>query len=219
MRLTLSILAVFSVMSVGVLGNFYQITQPRVGTSVISPKMEKQMGGNELTFSLPSSLTEKQHHLLDFAYSIAKKVGLKSPEIAQGIIFQESKAGGMDSYKVAGQEFGLKTNERYYGVGQIKLPATKAVLQKFPYLWDKYDFHTRTDEEIIANLIMNDLFNVEVATLYLKILSSDFGYEGDRLTAAYNKGPGGVRSVSDPSSLNYVVQVHNHIKNKIKNIK
>lgn len=213
MRIALSILAVVSVMSVGVLGNFYQITQPKVGTSVISPKMDKQIGGNDLTFAIPESLSEKQHRLLNFAYSMGKKVGLKSPEIVQGILFQESKAGGMDSYKVGGQEFGLKTNERYYGVGQIKLPATKAVLQKFPYLWEKYDFHTRTDEEIIANLIMNDLFNIEVSTLYLKILSSDFGYEGDRLTAAYNKGPGGVKSVQNPSALNYVVQVKNNIKN------
>ena len=219
MRITLSILAVVSVMSVGVLGNFYQITQPKIGTSVISPKMDKQLGGNDLTFAVPSNLTEKQHQLLNFAYATGKKVGLKSPEIIQGIIFQESKAGGMDSYKVAGQEFGLKTNERYYGVGQIKLSASKHVLKKFPYLWDKYDFHTQTDEEVIANLIMNDKFNVEVSTLYLKILSEDFGYEGDRLTAAYNKGPGGVKSVGNPGALDYVVQVHNHLKNKIKNIK
>ena len=213
MRLTLSILAVVSVMSVGVLGNFYQITQPKVGTSVISPKFDKTVGGDPLTFAVPENLSEKQHRILNAAYSIAKAIGLKKPELAQGILIQESKAGGLESYKVAGQEFGLKTNERYYGIGQIKLSAAKVVLNRFPRLWDKYDFHTHTDEEIIANLIMNDLFNVEISTRYLKILSDDYGYEGDKLVAAYNKGPGGVREVANPSALHYVKEVKNHIKN------
>ena len=213
MRIALSILAVVSVMSVGVLGNFYQITQPKIGTSVISAKSDKQVGGDPLTFAVPDNLSEKQHRILNAAYSIAKAIGLKKPELAQGILIQESKAGGLDSYKVAGQEFGLKTNERYYGVGQVKLAAAKAVMTRSPQLWDKYDFHTRTDEELIANLIMNDMFNVEISTRYLKILSDDYGYEGDKLVAAYNKGPGGVREVSNPSSLNYVVKVKNHIKN------
>ena len=212
MRYTLSILAVVSVMSVGVLGNFYQITQPKVGTSVISPKFDKAVGGDPLTFAVPENLSEKQHRILNAAYSMAKAIGLKKPELAQGILIQESKAGGLDSYKVAGQEFGLKTNERYYGIGQIKLSAAKAVLNRFPHLWDKYDFHTRTDEEVIANLIMNDLFNVEISTRYLKILSDDYGYEGDKLVAAYNKGPGGVREVANPSALHYVKEVKNHIK-------
>lgn len=213
MRYTLSILAVVSVMSVGVLGNFYQITQPKVGTSVISPKFDKTVGGDPLTFAVPENLSEKQHRILNAAYSMAKAIGLKKPELAQGILIQESKAGGLDSYKVAGQEFGLKTNERYYGIGQIKLSAAKAVLNRFPPLWVKYDFHTRTDEEVIANLIMNDLFNVEISTRYLKILSDDYGYEGDKLVAAYNKGPSGVREVANPSDLHYVKEVKNHIKN------
>ena len=213
MRIALSILAVVSVMSVGVLGNFYHITQPKVGTSVISPKMDKQIGGDPLTFNIPENLSEKQHRILNAAYSIAKAIGLKKPELAQGILIQESKAGGLDSYKVAGQEFGLKTNERYYGVGQVKLSAAKAVMIRFPQLWEKHDFHTRTDEELIANLIMNDMFNVEISTRYLKILSDDYGYEGDKLVAAYNKGPGGVKSVENPSGLSYVQKVRQHIKN------
>ena len=213
MRITLSILAVVSVMSVGVLGNFYQITQPKIGTSVISPKFDKSIGGDPLTFAVPDNLSAKQHQILNAAYSIAKAIGLKKPELAQGILIQESKAGGLDSYKVAGQEFGLKTNERYYGIGQMKLSAAKAVMNRSPQLWDKYDFHTHTDEELIANLIMNDLFSVELSARYLKILSDDYGYEGDKLVAAYNKGPGGVREVSNPSELNYVQRVKQHIKN------
>lgn len=213
MRITLSILAVVSVMSVGVLGNFYQITQPKIGTSVISPKFDKSIGGDPLTFAVPDNLSAKQHQILNAAYSIAKAIGLKKPELAQGILIQESRAGGLDSYKVAGQEFGLKTNERYYGIGQMKLSAAKAVMNRSPQLWDKYDFHTHTDEELIANLIMNDLFSVELSARYLKILSDDYGYEGDKLVAAYNKGPGGVREVSNPSELNYVQKVKQHIKN------
>ena len=213
MRYTLSILAVVSVMSVGVLGNFYQITQPKIGTSVISPKFDKVIGGDPLTFAVPENLSEKQHRILNAAYSIAKAIGLKKPELAQGILIQESQAGGLDSYKVAGQEFGLKTNERYYGVGQVKLSAAKTVMNRFPQMWDKYDFHTRTDEELIANLIMNDLFCVEISTRYLKILSDDYGYEGDKLVAAYNKGPSGVKAVENPSNLNYVQKVKQHIKN------
>lgn len=213
MRITLSILAVISVLSVGVLGNFYQITQPKIGTAVISQKFDKQIGGDPLSVALPESLSDKQHRILNAAYSIAKAIGLKKPELAQGILIQESKAGGLDSYKVAGQEFGLRTNERYYGVGQMKLSAAKAVMNRYPQLWDKYDFHTRTDEELIANLIMNDIFSVELSARYLKILSEDYGYEGDKLVAAYNKGPGGVRSVENPSALGYVQKVKQHIKN------
>ena len=213
MRLALSILAVISVMSVGVLGNFYQITQPKVGTSVISPKHDKQIGGSDLTFAIPENLSEKQHRLLNFAYSIAKKTGLKSPEILQGIIFQESRAGALDSYKVAGQEFGLKTNERYYGISQMKLSAAKHILGRYPYLRDKYDFHTNTDEEVIANLIMNDEFNIEAASLYLKIISDDYGSDKNYMIAAFNKGPSGAKHVGDPGALDYVIKVKNHIKN------
>lgn len=213
-------------MSVGVLGNFYRTTTQFSSGSAIASEVSSDTFNQQLTsqVELPAekqkeAVTSKQHRLLNFAYNIAKKAGLKSPEILQGIIYQESKAGAMTSYRVAGQEFGLSTNKRYYGISQIKLGATKDVIARYPYLKTKYGFHTNTDEEIIANLIMNDEFNIEVASLYLKHLSDVFGYEGDRLTAAYNKGPGGVKSIENPSGLNYVISVRDNIKYKIKNIK
>jgi soluble lytic murein transglycosylase-like protein len=220
-------MAVFSVMSVGALGSFYQITQHKVGSQAISSdqanfpkdissqivKIEKEPKYQPAVEVQPTK-EQKQHKILKAAYSIAKSVGLKRPEIALGILLQESKAGTLDSYKVAGQEYGLRTNDRYYGIGQIKLRAAKAVMDRFPKLWEKYKFHTHTDEELIANLILNDLFNIEISARYLKILSMDYGYEGDKLVAAYNKGPGGVRNYANPSSLDYVQQV----KQKIRSI-
>ncbi len=213
MRITLSILAVLSVMSVGVLGNFYQATMPRVGTTVVSTQMENQIGGNAITFKIPDNLTEKQYNLLNLAYDMGKSAGLTDPKLVQGILFQESRAGAIGSYKVAGHELGLKANERYYGVGQIKLQTAKHVLGKFSQLYEKYDFHTRTDEEIIANLIMNDEFNLDIASRYLKIISAEYCKDPSCIIASYNKGPTGAKELQNPSALDYVQKVKQHIKN------
>lgn len=155
--------------------------------------------------------TIDQEHLLAVAYSIAQSDGIE-PRLLQGIMLQETLAGALPSYKVAGQEAGLKTNQRYYGVMQVKLDAAKDVLKRYSSLWSEYGFHTHMDEEIIAKLIENDTFNIAIASKYLLILRDRHGYKTTRAMAvAYNKGPGGAAGVnmaSDP----YAVGVVRHMR-------
>jgi hypothetical protein len=151
---------------------------------------------------IPKNLSHHQAELLSQAYEIAQKDGHKQPQILQGIILQESKAGEMASYKVAGQELGLKTNERYYGLAQIKLAAAQDVLKIFPNMKSQFGFHTNTDEEVIAKLIENDTFNMSVASKYLLILKTR-GYDTiKQLAVAYNQGAGGARHI-DPNTNQY----------------
>lgn len=159
---------------------------------------------------LPSELTRDQAEVLSMAYSIAKKDGHKYPQLLQGIVMQESNAGAARSYKVAGQEFGLKTNDRYYGVSQIKLVAAKEVLHRYPELRKDFNFHTKEDEEIVAKLIEDNKFNISVASKYLLVLKS-LGYDTIKhLALAYNQGPSGAK--------NHNADTHHYPKGVINNI-
>jgi hypothetical protein len=216
MRLTLSLMALLSLLFVATLTNIFHVTVPQFGTAVISQKGGKAIGGNNDAVLLPSELTAKQLKLLNFAYATSAADGNKKPEILQGILLQESKAGELKSYKVAGQEFGLKPNERYYGPCQIKLAAAKDVLAVYPALRTKYDFQTTTDEEIIAHLIMSDEFNIEVASKYLKILSDSYGLHNiETISAAYNQGPGGQREGKGKGYAQSVIKHLQALKSKL----
>lgn len=191
-----------------------------VGSSVyLTPKnpstdinlIDKSVPGARWSFKIPDSFTEKQAKLLSLAYSIAKEDGHKEPQLLQGIILQESHAGEIRSYKVAGQEMGLKTNARYYGVAQIKLSAARDVLNKYPNMEKEYGFHTDTDEEVIAKLIDDDKFNIAVASKYLLIMRS-YGYNTlKEIAVAYNRGPGGAKNV-DANQHHYSKGVMAHIQ-------
>ena len=82
----------------------------------------------------------------------------------------------------------------------------------FPVLWEKYKFQTRTDDELKANLILNQTFNIEITSKYLKLLQDRYGYSGRQLVNAYNRGPGGVKSV-DSDSFHYALGVERNISN------
>jgi len=147
-------------------------------------------------FEYPKEPTHSQAQLLGLAYDIAKKDGHEYPQILQGIILQESHAGTLKRYNVVGQEYGLTPTKRYYGVAQIKLSATWDVMKKWPALWSQFHFHTHTDDELIAKLIENDVFNMTVASRYLMILRDTYGFTTPaQLATAYNKGPGGAKDV------------------------
>lgn len=161
-----------------------------VATAVIAEKPGKTMGGSAAVL-LPQNLSNKQSRLLQQAYAAAQAEGI-SPETMQVILLQETQAGAMSSYKVANAG-----PNAYYGPMQIKLAATRDVLQRNPNLYKKYDFHTHTDDEVKANLILNEKFNIEVAAKYVKILQKEYSLSGTKLTNAYNRGPGGVESVGD----------------------
>lgn len=183
-------------------------------TTVISMPKEDgadTVAGGGFAMKLPSNLSQRQAELLSMAYQIAKEDGHRYPQVLQGIILQETHAGELRKYKVAGQEFGLKTNERYYGVGQIKLSAAKDVLKRYPKLKEEFEFHTTMDEEIIAKLIEDDRFNLSVASKYLLILRA-YGYDTiKQLALAYNQGPGGARN-HDSNTHHYSTGVMKYIQ-------
>lgn len=161
-----------------------------VATAVIAEKPGKTMGG-VASILLPPSLSTKQNILLNTAYKAGKAEGI-NPEVMQTILLQETKAGGMKSYKVANEG-----PQAYFGPMQIKLAAARDVLARNPQLFAKYDFHTRSDDEVKANLILNEPFNIEVAAKYVKILQTQYNLHGRELVNSYNRGPGGVKNVGD----------------------
>lgn len=173
-----------------------QVPQP-IPTAVIGEKPGKAIGGQAVAV-LPANLSEKQHRLLNLAYEAGQKAGIKNPEIVQAVLLQETLAGGLDKYRVANPG-----PEAYFGPMQIKLAAARDVLSRWPNLYKEYGFHTKTDDEVKANLILNERFNIEVGARYLLLLKQTYGFSGKTLLNAYNRGPGGVTAVDD--SYHYAV--------------
>lgn len=171
---------------------FYEttVTAP-VGTSVVGERPTDR-SGNQLAVVLPKTISQKQQHLMMLTHQVATAAGFKEPEVMQAILLQETQAGALKSYRVANPG-----PEAYFGPMQVKLAAAHDVLKRWPELYAKFDFHTRTDDEIKANLILNDRFNIEVATRYVLILKTSYGFKGRELLNAYNRGPGGVKLVAD----------------------
>lgn len=174
----------------------FKLSPSPVSNSVIAEKSEGSIGGQIATV-VPANLSSKQSKLLNMAYTAGKENGLKDPEIVQAILLQETRAG-TGSYKVANPG-----PDAYFGPMQIKLTAARAVLARWPSMYEKFGFHTRTDDEIKANLILNEGFNLDVAAKYLVILKKDYGFNGRELMNAYNRGPTGVRAVD--SDYHYAV--------------
>lgn len=203
-------LAVVTSCCIGLVAYTYAPLLNSVPTAVISVKSDSA-GGGGFSMNLPSTLSKRQSELLSMAYDIAKKDGHAQPQVLQGILMQETKAGDYHTYKVAGQEFGLRTNERYYGVAQIKLAATRDVLGKFPALKKEFNFHTNTDEEVIAKLIENDKFNITIASKYLLVLKAQ-GYDTIKeLALAYNQGAAGAKK-HDANTFHYSTSVMKYIQ-------
>jgi hypothetical protein len=168
----------------------FELSPTPVSNSVIAEKPQGGAVGGQIAQVVPADLTNKQHRLLNLAYQVGKENGFKDPEIVQAILLQETHAGGMNSYKVANPG-----PQAYFGPMQIKLSAARDVLTRWPQLYEKFGFHTKTDDEVKANLILNEHFNIEVAAKYIMILKREYGFTGRELINAYNRGPGGVKAV------------------------
>ena len=162
-------------------------------------------------------LTHKQADLLLYAYGIAKSDGHDDPSILQGLIWQESRAGGFEGYEVAGDEFGLRFGKRYYGVGQIKVAGAKDVFKR--YAEDFPGWTERTNEEIIAYLIMDDKFNIRVASKYLLHMQHNEQTKYVRpinyAITAYNRGLGNTYG-TDFNNWHYTVSVNKYKDGFIK---
>jgi len=181
------------------------------GTSVIyAMTNDGKNGGKPATVKIPDNLTEKQHELLNFAYIVAKEDGYKHPQYLQGVIMQESLAGGLKEFRVAGLT--NKPGDRYFGISQIKLAAAKDVMKQYPVLWVK--FNTKTDEELQARLILDDQLNIRIASKYL--LMAGVNDNPTKAITAYNQGATGALLV-DPTTHDYTVKVKGHLQ-RMKNV-
>lgn len=147
-----------------------------------------------------SEKVQTQRGILSLTEKIAKKDGHKNPDVLKSIILQETLAGSLKTYRVAGNK-----GDEYYGLAQIKLGAAKDVLKKHPTLWRDFKFQTRTDDEIKANLILNDEFNIAVSSKYLKFLEDNYKLKGRELVNAYNRGAAGVKKI-DSRTFHYAIQ-------------
>jgi hypothetical protein len=171
------------------------------GTSVIyATSNDGKQGGKPYTIKLPDNLTQKQYDLINYAYQVAKDDGHKNPQLLEGLIMQESKAGNMPGFRVAGLQ--NQPGDRYFGIAQIKLNAAKEVMKRYPDMWKGLD--TRTDEELQARLILDDKFNIRVASKYVLLMGVN--KNPDMGITAYNRGPGGAQSI-DPHTHPYTVKV------------
>jgi hypothetical protein len=174
------------------------------GTEVFPTRIEKtyEQKGYQL---IPANLSTRQYELLNFAYDTAKKDGFKNPEYLQGVILQESNAGANpQDYRVAG-DHKIKENE-YYGIGQIKLQTALHVMKNFPDMW--MFLETRSPEEVKARLILDDFFNIRVASKYLLLM----GINNSPLKAitSYNVGVGGAKEIENYSIVPYTKAVISH---------
>jgi hypothetical protein len=192
MKKVIVVLSLITAMAVFGAGELFSFMPSSIGTAVIAEKAKDGHVGGGAAVLLPSNMTTGQGQLLNKAYEIAKADGHRNPELLQAILLQETLAGGLKSYRVANPG-----PDAYFGVGQIKLSAAKDVLSKWPNLFSRFSLHTKTDDEIKANLILNDGFNMAVASKYLLILEKQYGYQGRELVNAYNRGPGGVKGVGN----------------------
>lgn len=210
MKMSNFLLSVVAMFTLGVAVNASTLVITKQPTSVTYIPMDENSNtvGGGMAIEMPANPTTKQAQVLLMAYDIAKRDGHPYPQLLQGILLQETLAGGLDTYSVAGGEYGLPANKRYYGLGQIKLSAAKDVLAEYPEMWKEFEFHTRADEEIIAKLIENDEFNISVASKYLLILRR-YGYATPHeLAKAYNMGPGGARSAGPTTHYSEGVMRH-----------
>jgi hypothetical protein len=192
----------------------WQYTEPflsQKGTSVIYAMTgDGKHGGKPFTTLISEELSAKQHELLNFAFDVAKTDGMKFPQYLQGILMKESRGCDMKNFRVAGLTNSI--GDRYFGCGQIKLGTAKSVMNRYPEMW-KY-LESQTDEELQARLILDDKFNIRVASKY--VLMMGINEDPTKAITSYNLGPGGAKLV-DPSAHRYTQSVK-QMSSSLKNV-
>jgi hypothetical protein len=152
--------------------------------------------GSAFILNLPEKLSQTQTKNICYSHEIAVQDGHKYPDYIGKIILQESKAGDMKTWRVAG--LSNRHGDRYFGIGQVKLIAAKAVMKRYPYLWNLLNTHT--DEELQARLILDDRFNIRIVSKYALMMG--INTNPAKALAAYNLGPSGSKNV-DHKSFHY----------------
>lgn len=154
--------------------------------------------------------TPPQQSLLDFAFDVAKADGFKKPQWLPGIIWQESKAGTGLNWRVTGD----REKHPNLGVAQVTFQTAKAAVLKYPTLWTY--LNTKTDEELKARLIVDDKFNVRVASKI--VLMAGINKDEYKAITVYNRGIGGAQAIENPAEFGYTRAVASHAE-RFKNVK
>lgn len=132
-----------------------------------------------------------KQELLNIARIEGKRIGL--PNTVQGMLLQESNAGGYGRIHDDGTTFGVMC---------IKISTARDVTKS-----------KESDSTIRSNLINDDKYNLKVAVKYLEYLLNLFGGDVGKAILAYNVGLGRVRLYGlrfDPN--NYLYNVYAKIK-------
>lgn len=161
--------------------------------------ISKLLASLALAFSLNGYACNE---LAEYAYQTAISDGHHNPKYVVGVLNVESKLGEHDNFRVV-----KHLSSTFYGAGQLTIGAAKAVMQRFPKMWESLD--TKTEEELKAKLILDDKFNVQVTSKYLLMMGVNQNL--DRGIAAYNVGIGAVKTIN-PSAHAYTLKVKHAAK-------
>jgi hypothetical protein len=152
-------------------------------------------------------LTEDQVHLLKIAFDIGfADGGIKQAKLVQGVLLQETIAGllGRIGHMTA------KVGKRSYGVMQVKVSAARDVLRRHPSLGE-----FNADEELIAKLILDDMFNIKIASKHLLHLKKKSKNEAQTMMA-YNIGLRASRRYETYDTFKYVRKVKQYFKHVVE---
>lgn len=145
------------------------------------------------------ALSDSQREVLRLAYEAGKPFDLQ--KATMGVVYQESLAGLMPPVGDVINGCG----RRSYGVAQVQLPAAYDALRVCPHL----DSSLHTEEEIIARLLTDDEWSVNVAACYLFWINRQ-GVSWYGTIASYNRGVSGYRA--GDYNPKYVQSVLHHIR-------
>jgi len=148
-------------------------------------------------------LTAEQVYIMNIAFDIAfQDGGLQHARLIQGMLFQETLAGlvGRIGHMTA------PAGKRSYGVMQVKVTAANDVLARYASL-GKFS----SDKELITHLIVDDAFNIRVASKHFLHLRARTKTDNHALLA-YNIGLRASRRYSEHASFRYVQKVNVYAK-------
>jgi len=146
-------------------------------------------------------LTAEQVQIMNIAFDIAyQDGGLHHAKLIQGMLLQETLAGLVGRIG----HMSAPVGKRSYGVMQVKVTAATDVLAKYASL-GKFN----SDDDIITQLIVDDVFNIRVASkLFLHLRART--KTDDHALLAYNIGLRGSRRYSNHQTFRYVQKVNRY---------
>ena len=153
-------------------------------------------------------LSDEQMALLNKAYEIGfQDGGHEHAEIVQAVLLQETIAGQLGRIG----HLTAPVGKRSYGVMQVKVSAARDVLRHFKGEFGRF----KADEQLIAQLMMDDEFNLRMGSKFLLHLAPK-AKSVEKMLVAYNIGLRASRSVNKPGEFKYVVRTMNNLNKVVK---